>query len=589
MNETNLTGKPSVDKPWLALYPKVKHNMKISYASIADYLKQSNYDHNQDILDYYGCRMNLNNIFDQVDKAAKSLKAIGVKEGDCVVSFLQSTPTFIILLLATEQIGAQILCRDGDIKECFEAIFKEQAKIVFTHDYLSQEEADFYYSSKTLKHIILVSPYTYADQSQIPFHIKDNIEYRYPLDLACNAGNVSWEEFMRQGENYLGEYHYPADFSRPLYKTYTCGSTGPSKQVIHSAKTVVGAIEPMTVLTPRLNFEFSSLLAILPPAFIAVVGPMLLYRLATNSLLILDPFCDIEDVDLEVMRYKPNGWNAIPQLTKVLINSKRMPEDYSLQFLYQIGGGGDPINNKQLDRIQKFLKKHKSPAIYTVEYAMSEAGSVITGTVIPFSGTQNNSGSCGVPILGVTVGIFEDGGHRELGYREIGEICTIGAGNMIGYDNQESTLDVLQMHPDGRTWLHTGDYGYMSELGEVFILSRGLHQRFGGGCLFPIIMENCIVGVPGVEDGFFVLVKDRDHEGYSEPYLYLILEEGATLEEVKKSVLERLQPYEYPVKISVIKERKYYHFKTNRRELAEQIMREYEDEKKEGTINFQLS
>ena len=233
-------------------------------------------------------------------------------------------------------------------------------------------------------------------------------------------------------------------------------------------------------------------------------------------------------------------------------------------------------------------------------YDMSEASSVITGTVIKLLGTQNDSCSCGIPMMGVTVSIFEEGTHRELSYREVGEICTIGAGMMLGYDNIESTTEVLQMHPDGKVWIHTGDFGYMTEIGEVFVLSRGLHKRYDGDYLFPILMENRVVEIPGVDDGFFVIVKDRVHEGYSEPYLYLILEEGVILEQVENSILERLKPYEYPVKINVIKERPYYHFKTNRRQLAEEIMRELDGQNNdhtevneledmiEGTINFQL-
>ena len=119
---------------------------------------------------------------------------------------------------------------------------------MFAHDYLSKEEEDLYYSCASLKHIVLVSPYTYGDRSQIPFHIIDNIESRYPSCLASNTMSFTWEEFLLKGEGYLGDYHYKADCNRPFYKTYTSGSTGPSKQVIHSAKTVIGAIGPMILL-----------------------------------------------------------------------------------------------------------------------------------------------------------------------------------------------------------------------------------------------------------------------------------------------------------------------------------------------------
>ena len=52
MTEYHLTGKASIDKPWLALYPEEMHDLQFSYNSVADYLKKSNYNHDQNILDY---------------------------------------------------------------------------------------------------------------------------------------------------------------------------------------------------------------------------------------------------------------------------------------------------------------------------------------------------------------------------------------------------------------------------------------------------------------------------------------------------------------------------------------------------------
>jgi hypothetical protein len=49
------------------------------------------------------------------------------------------------------------------------------------------------------------------------------------------------------------------------------------------------------------------MVTILPPALIAVTVSMLLMPMASNKLLILNPWVDVNDIYLEMMRYRPNG------------------------------------------------------------------------------------------------------------------------------------------------------------------------------------------------------------------------------------------------------------------------------------------
>ena len=65
---------------------------------------------------------------------------------------------------------------------------------------------------------------------------------------------------------------------------------------------------------------------------------------------------------------------------------------------------------------------------------------------------------------------------------------------------------------------------------------------------------------------------DQDHEGYFVPYLFVVLDEGKTLDEVRPAILATLEEHEYPVEITVINERPYFHFKTNRKELTAAIV-----------------
>ena len=86
---------------------------------------------------------------------------------------------------------------------------------------------------------------------------------------------------------------------------------------------------------------------------------------------------------------------------------------------------------------------------------------------------------------------------------------------------------------------------------------------------------------PGVKDGFFCLVPDQEHEGYYRPYLFVILDGTKTLEEVAELLKDTLEEHEYPVEIREITERPYFHFKTDRKGLTAQILKELEQAKEE--------
>lgn len=146
---------------------------------------------------------------------------------------------------------------------------------------------------------------------------------------------------------------------------------------------------------------------------------------------------------------------------------------------------------------------------------------------------------------------------------------------MLGYDNPEATAEALKMHKDGNVWLHMGDIGYMNEDGVVFVLTRGHSERFGGGRLIALTMENKVMdaGIKGIKDEFFVIIPDYKHKGYYLPYLYVVLEDGYTVKDIEKSVKDVLESYEQPVQIISIPKRPFFHFKTNRIGLTKELQK----------------
>ena len=118
-------------------------------------------------------------------------------------------------------------------------------------------------------------------------------------------------------------------------------------------------------------------------------------------------------------------------------------------------------------------------------------------------------GSIGQPFPDTYYCIVKPGTQEEVPYGEEGEICISGPTVMLGYlDHPEETAQTLQVHPDGRTWVHTGDLGTMDDEGFIYFRQRLKRMIVTSGYnVYPSQLENildahelvqmsCVIGVP---------------------------------------------------------------------------------------------
>ena len=568
-----LTGKASVDKPWLQFYPEALRNVEVPTITVETFLRAKNPDENKIAFEYYGNKITWKEFWGEVDKAAKSLKILGFGEENRIPVFLQSVPAHFILLIAAERIGAAIICRDDIPEELCFAIRKSKSETAFVMDYTSKSDEDLFRATTPMKRIIKISPYDYADRKSVPDYVEKEIASRYTGAIETTEGDLTWDEFLALGKDYTEDYMAQEDVNRPVFGAYTSGSTGISKLVIHSSSNIVATAFQMSVFIPPSDVPEKWWLPILPPALIAVTVSMTIFPLSAGLIMVLDPFCPLEDIDIAFMEQKPNFWALVPMLCEILMKSDRIPEDYDMSHLRSIGTGAEAMNERKTQEVEAFFHKHNVKATLSAGYGQSEGCSNFT---LPNPMFPLVDGCVGMPMPATTMAVFSED-LEELNYGEIGELCMMGPAMMLhyaGWRGDELTERTLINHPDGNCWLHTGDKAYINEHGIVYILGRGTTKRFGGGELYMMRMETKAVRVAGVEDGFFCFVPDQDHEGYFLPYFFVILDETKSLDEVKAGLADALEEYEYPVDIRVIKERPYFHFKTNRKELTAAILEE---------------
>jgi len=163
--------------------------------------------------------------------------------------------------------------------------------------------------------------------------------------------------------------------------------------------------------------------------------------------------------------YNKEGWNkglGLQRLKKPLITLydkilfKKIRESFGGELDYFIGGGA------LLDiELQRFFYALGIPMYQG--YGLSEASPVISSN----SAGRHRLGSSGVLVNNMDLKICDDDG-KELPPGQKGEIVIKGGNVMHGYwKNESATRESIK---DG--WLYTGDMGYMTEDGFLYVLGR---------------------------------------------------------------------------------------------------------------------
>ena len=107
MKENKLTGYPSIDKPWLKYYSEEEINYSIPKCKIIDNLYKhiDNYS-NEIALEFMNVKVTYSELKQKIEHVAKSLKALGINEGDTISVCLPNMPESVYLFYAINKVGA---------------------------------------------------------------------------------------------------------------------------------------------------------------------------------------------------------------------------------------------------------------------------------------------------------------------------------------------------------------------------------------------------------------------------------------------------------------------------------------------------
>ncbi len=130
------------------------------------------------------------------------------------------------------------------------------------------------------------------------------------------------------------------------------------------------------------------------------------------------------------------------------------------------------------------------------------------------SSNCNKIGSVGIPCSHVTISSFDIDSGKELSYNQDGEICSTGPHTMLAYYNApDATNEIIRVHNDGLSWVHSGDIGHIDADGFVFVKGRIKRMiiRHDGFKVFPPLIESVVRKHAKIRLCCAVGVADKSH------------------------------------------------------------------------------
>ncbi len=540
MEQKKLTGYPSIDKPWLKYYSEEAINAKLPECTIYEYLWENNKDHLNDIvLNYFGRKITYGEMFDNIEKTAKAFSALGVKQGEIIVMTTVTTPETIYAFYGLNRIGA--IANTVDPRTSTEGIkdyiAEVNAKIVLTIDvaYPKIEKAII---GTAVKQMIVVSP---ADSLPQPkkrlFNLSNKIKKTVP---ALNGICLRWDRFVKNGENAAPSY-VPYEKDSCCVIVHTGGTTGMPKGVMLSNENLNQSAYQAYI--SGIDFQRKQTwLNIIPPFVAYGVGNGLHLPLLYGMETILIPsFNPAKFADL-LNKYKPNHMIGIPSYYDNIIHSPKM-NGKDLSYIIAPTVGGDSMRSEFEKETNAFFAEHNCAYQVTKGYGMTEVCAAVSVCV---SNECNAIGTVGIPLPHTIISIFDPETGKELQYGKQGEICCTGPNTMLGYyNNQAATDDIIKKHDDGLMWVHSGDIGYMTENGFLYVVGRMKRMivRFDGFKVFLPFIEDVVARHEAVESCCAVGVTDKEHNQGKLPVIHVVLkaEEKGKESSVKQELIALCQ------------------------------------------------
>ena len=540
-------GKSNIDKPWLAYCKEEGILDETNRVTAYENMRLKNLG-NQDrlALKYFGMKLTYGDLFKKVDEIEKSYLECGVKPGDIITLALPNIPENLVSFYALNKIGAIVNFIDLRLKghKLVDAINSTDSRFILATD-LFLDNLNEVVDQTHLEKVVVCSPF-----DSIPV-LGNVLKATKKKPVMVDNRYMKWKQFEKLGKNSTIESEYKPTYEDVACILHTSGTTGKPKGV---------QLTNRVFIEMASQVHYSGLKQEAGGVFLSQVPPFLAYNIlsASNNPLTMGLTIDMlpdykpDEFGKNILKHKPQHVIAGPADWNNFYNYPKTAKS-DLSFLVSAISGSDKIDEVKKSEINDLLHSRGCPEHIMEGYGMTEVGAAavlnLPNKTVP--------DSVGVPLRNVNICIYDNDKQEELGYDQIGEICFSGPIAMNGYyKNDEETKNIMRIHEDGTCWIHSGDLGYITNEGVLFIKGRikRIIVNSEGFKISPLDLEKVITSTGLVEGCCVTGVKDRQVGRGCIPVANIVLKENvenvdAVIEAIsqrcKSELGDRYQPSDY--------------------------------------------
>jgi acyl-CoA synthetase (AMP-forming)/AMP-acid ligase II len=323
----------------------------------------------------------------------------------------------------------------------------------------------------------------------------------------------------------------------PAALIFTSGTTGEPKAITVTQGNLAGMVRNLLV---EVDIAYGSRVLHPIPLSHAAVNLVLAFACRGADQLVLRDF-DPGDVLKRIESDRIEVLTAVPTALAMLAG-RQHAAGHEVSSLKAVVYGGSSISRADAHACVAAFGE----TLYQV-YAQSESSLPLTclNPADHVRAAQADGallGSAGRPVPFIDLAIV-DAERRWCEPGRSGEVVVRGDTVMSGYlDDQQATAEVI----DADGWLHTGDVGYLSEDGYLYIVDRLKDMIISGGFnVFPSEIEQVVSRLPGVRD---VAVYGVPDDRWGESVCVAVVTDGTdvTLEEIQRTCRVELSSYKIP-------------------------------------------
>lgn len=463
---------------------------------------------------------------DEVDKATKSLIALGVKKGEHIGIFATNCPEWVILQFAAAKSGAVLVNINPALKTHELKYILEQGDI--TTVFVTEQ-----FKSQSM--IEIINGLT-SNTDQLPF-LKNTIT----ISSKDYSGHLKWSDFLelstRISDHELDERQSSISPNDIVNIQYTSGTTGNPKgaQLTH-----FGILNNAYSCGENQNLTSNDSICIPVPlyhCFGCVLGTLTCVNFGIKMVFPSDVFNPRKTLEA-IEKEKCTALYGVPTMFIAELNLEDF-DKFNLSSLRTGVIAGAPC---PMELMKQLIEKMNLKEI-TIGYGFTEASPLLTQTKYN-DPLEIKVGTVGSALQNVKVKIVDPSTEHEAGINTTGELCGQGYNAMVGYYKMpEQTAKVLR-----NGWMHTGDLATVDEKGVYKIVGRIKDMIIRGGeNIYPAELEDFLMTHEKIEQVQVVGVPDNKFGEQVAAVIKLKPGQSSTIDEMKTWCKGKIADYKIPL------------------------------------------